>query len=189
MKIEKEDIRMVFNDEYYIVGLCRISGKDRPCEVVLGVKNRDLFNKYLMQNGGEAPEMPDSVEAISDFAFQNFGMMKTISLPSKLERIGEGAFRNCGLTYVDFSKAKNLSIIEKYAFHRCNFTKTLDLSACENLTIIGAYSFGLNRCDVVYLPKKRYLQVQCEGAFSKADGGNTAVQYGKNGEFEQVRLF
>lgn len=188
MRFERFDVVIIFDDPYYIIGGCRVPGVNGTREALLGVKDVELFNKYLAQNAGEAPTIPNSVEIVADFALQGFGALETVTMPKNLLSIGEGAFRNCGLKNIDFSNSRWLTTIEKEAFYNCKLCGSIDLSSCANLTMIGKYAFGLNRCDVVYLPKQRYHQVACEGAFSKAIGGNTAVKYGREDAFEQVRL-
>lgn len=107
--------------------------------------SRDMFDSYdckdddcrqLYLNGVPVRDLiiPDGVQQIGRYAFQDYSLLTSVVIPEGVTSIGECAFANCGnLTSV--SIPKSLQSIGKGAFTGCQNLKTIhirDLKAwCE----------------------------------------------------------
>ncbi|MGN0581932.1 MAG: leucine-rich repeat protein [Oscillospiraceae bacterium] len=90
-------------------------------------------------------DMPVSV--IGEKAFYNKGI-NSIQLPSNLKKIGNSAFKECGITSVDISKTM-ITEIGDYAFSGC---KIGEITFPDTLETIGNYSFANTNLKTVYVP-------------------------------------
>lgn len=64
--------------------------------------------------------VPEGITKIEKYAFAKCVQMTSISLPSTLEVIGEGAFRECGITSLTLPTSAKLTKIDPLAFSKCN---------------------------------------------------------------------
>ena len=82
--------------------------------------------KLVLTNKG----LPDSLLSIGNEAFMKDGKLGTVSFGSSLKSIGVGAFKESGMTKIDFSRAKNLEKIDNLAFSDTKLTE-FDLSGTK----------------------------------------------------------
>ena len=97
-------------------------------------------NSYLCLNGERIEDLviPESVNAIKDYAFYENGALKSVKFPDTLQRIGTGAFRECGgLTTVVIPG--NVTYIGHYAFHHYE-----DLTRLKNIT----FAYGAEQIEI-----------------------------------------
>lgn len=81
------------------------------------------------------------VIAISDGAFMNNTILKSVSITGGIKNIGKSAFRNCiGLESVYIGDGVNN--IGSYAFYQCSALSELTFVENGNLTSIGNYAFS-----------------------------------------------
>ncbi|MBR5372797.1 MAG: leucine-rich repeat protein [Oscillospiraceae bacterium] len=81
----------------------------------------------------------DGVTSIGDYAFNKFGLLKTVEMPDSVTSIGEYAFSGCKvLPEITFSK--NLKTIGAYAFDSC--AKLTSVTLPDGLTSIDRYAFS-----------------------------------------------
>ena len=81
--------------------------------------------------------LPINLSEISDSLFWGCSELQTIEIPSGVTSIGNGSFRNSGLTSV--TVPENVSIIGENAFAFCQSLASIDLP--NKLTSIGEYAF------------------------------------------------
>ena len=124
-------------------------------------------------------QLPDNLETIDSDAFRYNWTIKRVVLPQKTWRIGNGAFANSSLEYINL---ENITRIGEEAFWLCNL-KEVSINcqvippnafrACgsdgfkvhlENTRIIKAHAFTDSRLTSIELPET--LQTIGEGAFS-----------------------
>ena len=96
-------------------------------------------------NNIETIRMPDSIEAIGDYAFCDCGKITSITLPKSLQTIGAEAFCNCdNITNVTFPKS--LKKIGAKAYYDCDNILSVQFTYNSETRIeIGTEAFGL--CD------------------------------------------
>ena len=76
----------------------------------------------------ESFTFPKTVKTIKTNAFRGCSGMKTAEFPSdaEIEKIGPGAFADCGLT--SFKVPNNVKEIEREAFNKCSALTVVNLS-------------------------------------------------------------
>lgn len=106
-------------------------------------------NKLISYNGKtKSVTIPEGVEVIGVEAFRFDGakdehILTSIVLPSTVKVIEEGAFaNNLVLETIDLSACKNLTEIGARAFSGCRNVTTIDLSNCTSLQSIGEKVFA-----------------------------------------------
>ena len=83
--------------------------------------------------------IPNSVESIDDFAFQNCSKLTSITIPNSVRSIGYAAFQNCsGLITINMSVG--VTSIEDHAFSGC--TGLTSITIPNNVTEIGYNAFS-----------------------------------------------
>lgn len=88
--------------------------------------------------------LPDTITEIGGSAFQNCAALKNIDLSKlALTSIGGQAFYGCeSIETIDLSKSIDLTNLGGYApFDACTSLKSIDLSNCTKLNLIGASGF------------------------------------------------
>lgn len=105
----------------------KIDGK-----VVSGISQK-AFSECLI----ESLTVPEGVKNIERNAFANCGRLKSISLPSSLEYIGDSAFSGCSVEILTIPGAVSIG---QSAFSYCNKLKSVTLP--DGLSSIGASAFN-----------------------------------------------
>lgn len=99
----------------------------------------EIIGKHAFYSvrGATAMNIPESITVIEDEAFLNFVTLKSITLPSKLKSLGEGAFYFCSqLESVDLN---GYTVLPKAVFKFCH--KLSEVKGSENLTEICTEAF------------------------------------------------
>ena len=111
------------------------------CNIDFGnYESNPASDSYLCLNGERIEDLviPESVNAIKDYAFYENGALKSVKFPDTLQRIGRGAFRECGgLTTVVIPG--NVTYIGHYAFHHYE-----DLTRLKNIT----FAYGAEQIEI-----------------------------------------
>lgn len=95
---------------------------------------------FFKKNGTGEYRIPDGVEAIAPYAFENCQFSKVI-IPGSVKTIGEYAFKNCtALTEVVFEDSDSPDkVIGNYAFSNCTSLASIDFG--NAVKSIGDYAF------------------------------------------------
>jgi hypothetical protein len=106
--------------------------------------------------------LPDSVETIGAYAFQNCTSLTTIDLPARVTRIPDNAFRGCSsLESIDLPAT--LTRIGDLTFYECTALTTVTLNRTDTvLTTLDTTSVFEN-CDpnlTIYVPSARVTDYQ-----------------------------
>jgi len=120
------------------------------------VRIEEFFNQALLLNLVEDivyDETKPSIKSYNCFEGNALGLptITDVTIPSRIKIIDPDAFREKGITSVDFSNAKNLETIGSYAFFG-NLLPNLDLSKQSKLTQIEDYAFNNNDITDIKLP-------------------------------------
>ena len=99
-----------------------------------GVLRSDtVLNKYLYGRNESSYIIPEGIESIGQYAFENATNLKSITLPTTLDSIWPGAFQGCtGLTHVTIPDGTT-SIMD-YAFGNCDMLASIIIP--ESVTTI-----------------------------------------------------
>ena len=98
-----------------------------------------LLSNYQWTNGLSLKVViPEGYTKIADKAFQNYGKVTSLSLPSTLKTIGKFAFASTGLT--ELSLPEGLDKVDDGAFYELKSLTVVKLN--EKLRYIGAGAFG-----------------------------------------------
>ena len=85
----------------------------------------------------------DNVEVICGHAFSECSNLGEISFPSKLTKIGENGFTNCGKMYIKNNLPDSVEEIGNNAFEKCTNFKCIDDSLnLSNIKYIGTATFS-----------------------------------------------
>lgn len=157
---------------------------------VLYTKDGAELVLYPCWNGVENVVVPEGVHKIGDGAFWGKWTMKSVTLPSTLDVIGDKAFRVCmGLTEITIPEG--VTDIGSYAFNSCDTLKTVNLPStiktieqsafarCAQLTTVN-YA-GDNWSGIEIASGNDYL-VNAYGAGSEGDEGDGVATSGQCGE-------
>lgn len=90
----------------------------------------------------------EGITGIGNFLFYQCSNLTTVTLPSTLEEIGEGAFAYSGITSIDVPA--KVSIIQKCAFVACDNLKTVTLH--EGLKTISDEVFVYSSIENIVIP-------------------------------------
>lgn len=95
-------------------------------------------------------EIPEGVEALSDYAFYGCTNLQSVSLPSTLKTIGKGAFGNCtSLTSVNLANT-GLTELPERAFAGSSNLMTVTLP--QSVSRIGREAFAFTGIETLSLP-------------------------------------
>ena len=120
-----------------------------------------------------------SLTSVSDGMFKGFTKLETVLLPTNLEIIGKGAFKNTAIKNIVIP-ASVVTIGER-AFEGCSALASVEFGAA--VETIGAYAFGsASSLTVVSLPASvRQIGV---GAFEES--GVSTLSFAENGALETI---
>ncbi len=95
---------------------------------------------FFKKNGTGEYRIPDGIEAISPYAFENCQFSK-VTFPGSVKTVGEYAFKNCtALTEVVFEDSDSPDkVIGNYAFSNCTSLASIDFG--NAVKSIGDYAF------------------------------------------------
>ena len=94
-----------------------------------------LFEKCTIINN---LELNETIESIKQYASANFNQLKSITLPSSMTIIEDGAFLNCE-TLIEVIVPSSINMIGDQAFKNCVNLKYFEFSS--SITSIGKSSF------------------------------------------------
>ena len=106
---------------------------------------RTLFNSYLSKvTAVEEVELPSTLTAIEEYAFQNCTLLTSITIPEGVISIEKNAFEGCtSLEDLIVSNNSKLKTIEDYAFINCSNLADKDIfTYCQQLeSVPGEHAF------------------------------------------------
>ncbi len=104
-----------------------VDGENKAYKAVDGnLYTRDGKTLVCAKRTATDIDIPRSVTAIGDFAFENCRFLEEVSIPAGVTSIGDGAFRNCvSLEYVDLPAG--VKSIGECAFAGCSSLEVVDL--------------------------------------------------------------
>ncbi|MBQ8029334.1 MAG: leucine-rich repeat protein [Clostridia bacterium] len=108
--------------------------------------------------------IPEGVTRICEYAFSHRGEIETVTFPSTLVEIGEGAFQACNIKNLELPDS--LETIEDSAFMSCRSITTLELKANVKHVGLGAFEY-CSALKTVYLHPS--LSDVSEWAFMECD--------------------
>ncbi len=83
--------------------------------------------------------IPDGITVIEPYAFERCVQMVSITLPSTLEVLGDGAFYQCGITSLTIPTSEKLTRIGSFAFFECD--KLQEVTIPGNIKTVGEEAF------------------------------------------------
>lgn len=108
--------------------------------------------------------IPNTVEAISDYAFYSC-KMRSMRIPNSVTSIGDYAFGNCS-ELTDITIGNSVTTIGEYAFFQCSNLKYVSFG--NSVSTIGKYAF--QSCyNLKYLNLPSSVTVIDDGAFGSCD--------------------
>ena len=110
-------------------------------------------------------------KSIPNSAFKDKRTLREVVLPKSLELIGYDTFGGCSnLSEIDFSNAKQLTVIENSAFYECYSLNNIDLSEKAKLNEIGSSAFcRCNNLKTVNLSGCDKLEIINNAAFNNCN--------------------
>ena len=106
--------------------------------------------------------LPQSLMSINSWAFCECSCLKDIIIPEGVQKIGESAFKKCGLQSITIPES--VSEICAWTFNKC-FGLT-DIKLPSSVTKIGDFAFGECRSlrDIIYKGKVSEWQKIAKGS-------------------------
>ncbi|MBQ8711509.1 MAG: leucine-rich repeat domain-containing protein [Prevotella sp.] len=116
---------------YNFSGSC-IVGDSIPSETFCNLKDTMAsYARYVV--------LPEGLREIGDYAFWGNPNLAEVIIPQSVERIGEAAFSQCGMTHITLPSG--LRELGAECFVRCRNLVTVDGSKAVGLKSIGRYCF------------------------------------------------
>ena len=118
----------------------QISDLSAWCKIDFGNKKSNPANGTSLYLNGEKIEdlvIPESVDAISGYAFYDNKALKSVKFHDTLQSIGDEAFYDCSLW--DITIPGNVTYIGKSVFSNVRY---LTLAYSQNPLVVGAYGFS-----------------------------------------------
>ena len=84
--------------------------------------------------------IPEGVTKIGDYAFYNYGHLKSVTIPNSVTSIGKYAFYTCDYNLTTVNFGSGLKTIGDYAFSSCSSIESIDLP--DKLESIGDHAFS-----------------------------------------------
>lgn len=111
---------------------------------VTGCRGLLTIGEYAFGHCTNLESMPAdmSVMNIAPYAFVGCSSLKSFPFTSSLHQIGECAFKGAGVTAVDLSRCDNLTVIGAWAFADMTAVETIKMP--KNLTTMGVGAFCFN---------------------------------------------
>lgn len=94
---------------------------------------------YLNGNPITNVVIPDGIIHIPDYVFQGCNELESVTIPSSVKRIGEGAFENC-ISLTSVSIPDSVLFVDDYAFAGCSGITQLQIG--NNVKSIGERAFA-----------------------------------------------
>ena len=84
--------------------------------------------------------IPNTLDEIHAFTFENWYWLKTIKIPNTVKVIGDDAFMNCeNLQKIEFEQKSNLTAIKTLAFHSCKSLSAILLPSTVRSIVYNAF--------------------------------------------------
>ncbi len=150
-----KSIKVESKNKYYKSEPNKREGDDH----VLFNKNKSVIIAYPASSREVQYDIPDSVTAISDWAFSECKKLNRITIPDSIREIGEGAFCNCVLLD-EVEVPDSVTVIDDCAFRGCmNLEKVVIPSS---VTELGWGIFdGCENSVTVYCDEGSAIQEYC----------------------------
>lgn len=142
-----------------------------------------LYNKdktvLIQGRNAETAAIPEGVQSIEDSAFGECGLLKTVSFPATLSKIGRYSFGGCiNLTAADLSRCTQLKNIGMYAFTDCIRLGAVSIGVSAEY--MGVYVFfGCTGPDFYVTVDKNNQYYMSKDGMLFDRGGSTLIQ-GRN---------
>lgn len=124
----------------YTDGLTFVLGNDNTYYVCTSGKNTTIADVVIPDTYNTLP-----VKSIAENAFKDVTTIKTITLPSALKVIGDGAFQGSTLESITFPST--VTTLYTRVFNACSKLVSVDMSLCDGLTVIPSSTF--NACSAL----------------------------------------
>lgn len=95
-------------------------------------------------------ELPNSVTSIANYAFSNCSALESITIPASVVSIGKGAFENCS-SLESITIPNTVTSIENGTFSRCSALVSVTIP--NSVTTIGMYPFQYCAFTSVTIPE------------------------------------
>jgi len=92
----------------------------------------------------------NSLTSIASNEFEDVGKLKTIDLANTIDSIGEGAFRNSGLTSIEIPSG--VTIIRDNTFKDCTHLESVTFEEISSLTTINPFAFQNSGLTSITIP-------------------------------------
>ncbi|MCI9080614.1 MAG: leucine-rich repeat protein [Lachnospiraceae bacterium] len=95
--------------------------------------------------------LPDTVKTIGDAAFQDNGVLLSVTIPGSVETIGNDAFRECN-SLASVTISEGVKTIGERAFHSCTQLQYIDFPKSIQSIGAGAFTSCENMLQVRFMP-------------------------------------
>ncbi len=109
-------------------------------EVTLPAGVREMGEDVFASSWLKTVRLADGFERLGEGAFRDCTRLGSVYFPDSLVEIGDSAFEECGLTFVDFENTKSLERIGDRAFFHCSGIEEIRFP--DSLTQIGESAFS-----------------------------------------------
>ena len=101
-------------------------------------KDGKVLLKHFADENETEIIVPDGVEIIGEYAFENLKSITSVTLPNTLTTLGAGAFYGCS-SLINVNLPDGITKIEDYTFYQCVSLEEIVLT--DNVISIGRYAF------------------------------------------------